>query len=127
MICWKMELNNRFYINLRLATTPKELRVCHWYRSFLLMFTISFHQKIHSFFLFMSKNFFLIFCQDLYVLKSWKIWIFPFRPRFKTHFWQFFLCSEGGTREYRSPVTPLKWNVLIFLAEKFIISKYFIK
>ena len=24
--------------------------VCHWYRSFSLMFTISFHQKIHPFF-----------------------------------------------------------------------------
>ena len=32
--------------------------VCHWYRSFSLMFTISFHQKIHLFFPFMSKDFF---------------------------------------------------------------------
>ena len=28
-ICWEMELNNRIYINLRLATTPKELEIHH--------------------------------------------------------------------------------------------------
>ena len=28
-ICLEMELNNRIYINLRLATTPKELEIHH--------------------------------------------------------------------------------------------------
>ena len=39
-----------------------------------------------------------------------------------------FIPSEGGTRENQSPVTPLKfWIVLIFLAEILLFSKYFIK
>ena len=29
MTCWKIELNNRIYNNLKLATTPKELEIHH--------------------------------------------------------------------------------------------------
>ena len=29
MTCWEIELNNRIYINLKLATTPKELEIHH--------------------------------------------------------------------------------------------------